>query len=149
VAKRVDASAVAHDGLGDLVLDGRHRAAAVGARVELRDLRVGDAARAEVGDDAGTCAVEQALLRDGYVVVILNRGVADVELDQIEEREVGRRRGLDCAQGKTEEQRQAARLEGDANHDVMLIPARDAHPSRREPNGRRLPERPAEPTGLA
>jgi hypothetical protein len=63
-------------------------AAAVRSRVHERDGGIGDPTAAQIRNDAGARSVEQALRRDGVIVVIRDRRAAHIELDEIEQRNV-------------------------------------------------------------
>jgi hypothetical protein len=68
------------------------------------DLRIGNLARAERGDESGAGAVEQLLRRHRALVVIDDRVVAEFRLDEVEQREI-RRGGGGCGKGQRDGER--------------------------------------------
>ena len=87
--ERVDAVAVALQREPDLLRDRRDGAAAVGARVHHRDLRLGDPARFQIRHQPHARTIEQTLRGYGVLILIENRRVAVFGLDQVENAYVG------------------------------------------------------------
>jgi hypothetical protein len=85
-----DARAVPVDSFPKLLLDSRNDTAAVGPRVQQCNGRIGDPPPVQISNDTRPRAVEQALRRNVAIIVIGDRGVGHVELDEIEQRHITR-----------------------------------------------------------